>query len=488
LRVGGESSGAMRDFGGARAPWLGVLAVVVALPFGCSERDALHGIAGKGGTAGLGGRSGGGGTSAGKAGGGNMSGSGGRSAGGRGGATGAGGSGAASGEAGTGSDGAPDAGTGGRGTGGSTSGAGEGGAGGASSCEELVAMATLVPSTVTLLVDNSSSMFQTEPSAWTPLYQALMDPTFGAVKALEEKIRFGFASYRGSVVPRTEDDPLCADWTTVPAALDNHAAIDAAYGPIEWPVDQPRWETPTGHAIREATEAIVADASPGQKVILLITDGNPNTCEVLDPECGQDNSIDATQGAFEAGIRLFVVGIGDIVTQPNTGCPLSARCGTLHLQDLANAGRGAPVRPPPGCDDPTSAECQFKYEQCNRGQMLRASYTPNAPDAVAPLLLDTSTSPTPASLAVAITGELGEAVSCTFELDVTVSGDPTESMVLVGGTAATLGAIPGGFTLDANDHTLTLTGTACGAFRNGAPLSITFGCDPATGVPVAERR
>lgn len=482
---------AMAGIGGARALGLGVVALVVGLPFGCSERP-LDVSGGDGAAPSTGGRG-----SAGKGAGGS-GGSVGGTAGGGGTATG--GTGAQSGSSGQSAGGAPSGGNagttndtgmsgeGGAGSGGTTSDAGEGGMGGASACVDLVAGTTLVASTVTLLVDDSSSMFETMPAAWDPLYDALMDPSFGVVKSLEHKIRFGFAAYRGSSTPKAEDDVACADWTLVPAALDNHGQIDAAYGSIVWPDVHPKWETPTGHAIHQAATALAADTAPGQKILLLITDGNPNTCEVLDPQCGQDTAIRATQDAYAAGVTLIAVGIGDIVAQPNNGCPTSARCGPLHLQDLANAGRGFPVRPPPSCEDPTAMGCIYKHEACIPGQVLQASYTPSAPDAVAPLILDTASSPSIASLAAAITGVLDDVVSCTVDLDVNVTGDASVSTVLVGNTPATLGGSTRGFTLDPNGHAITLTGTACADFRDDAALSVRFGCDPDTGLPVATRR
>lgn len=185
---------------------------------------------------------------------------------------------------------------------------------------------------------------------------------------------------------------------------------------------------------------------------------------------------------------LFAAGVGDIISQPNAGCPTSARCGPLHLQDLANAGIGAAVRPPIGCDDPSSVNCAYRYEACHAGQTLTASYTPNAPDAGVPLALDTASSPTPASLATAIAGVLAPLVPCTLELDVTVTGNPAESTVLVASAPVPFEGSPRGFTLAADQRTITLTGTACDDFRAGAPLAVTFHCDSATGRPVAVPR
>lgn len=460
--------------GGARGWSAALAALVMVLPFACSGGSKVSGGPGSsGGSAGASGGSGGKSGGAGAA-----SGASGSSAGGTGaGAAGRGGAGAASGGAGAGAG--DSGGAGASGGAGGAGDAGEGGFGGGGSCEDVVATATLVPATVTLLVDSSSSMWETMPPAWTPLYQALMDPTFGVVPGLEDRIRFGFAAFRGSAVSTPEDDASCAAWTTVPAALDNYGEVDASYAAIEWPETRPKWLTPTGHAIRRASSDLLAEPAPGQKAILLITDGNPNTCVLTDPKCGQDNSIRATQDAHAAGVLLFVVGVGDIISQPNVGCPTSARCGTLHLQDLANAGMGAPVRPPPGCDDPSAAECAYRYEACHPGNMLTASYTPNAPDTGVPLALDTASSPTPASLSTAIADVLAPLVPCTLELDVTVTGNPARSTVLVADTPVPFEGSARGFTLGADERSITLTGSACDDFRAGAPLAVTFHCDAA---------
>ncbi len=74
----------------------------------------------------------------------------------------------------------------------------------------------------------------------------------------------------------------------------------------------------------------MADPNPGRKVIVLGTDGEPDTCAEPNPQNGQDESIAAAQRAFDAGIRVYVVSVGDDV-------------GEAHLQDMANAGAGLPV-------------------------------------------------------------------------------------------------------------------------------------------------
>jgi hypothetical protein len=333
--------------------------------------------------------------------------------------------------------------------------------------------------TVVLLVDNSSSMFETQPPAWPILYNALMDPAMGVVQALDSEIRFGFAAYKGSATPTMETDAACATWAQVAPAFDNHGAIDAVYGPINWPVDRPKWETPTPHAINTAVAALAAynPDPPGPKYILLVTDGNPNTCAKLDPQCGQDLAIKAAQDAYAAGIGLFAMGIGDIVAQPNNGCPTSGRCGPLHLQDLANAGVGAPVQPPPGCEDPADPNCQFKYSGCNVDNILLATYTAAAPDVGVPFSVDTRNADAQAELVTTLTGLLNNVISCSVDMNATVTGDPGLGTVTVGGTPAPYND-GNGWVLDMmNKYTVTLQGTACDSFKGGGELHITFPCE-----------
>jgi hypothetical protein len=356
-------------------------------------------------------------------------------------------------------------------------------------CQELSVVPTPQIPTVELLVDTSSSMWETMPKAWPVLYAALMDPAAGVVQALQSKIRFGFASYKGSTSSHPETDPACATMTKVAPALDNREAIDAAYAPLdaEW-MPGAKWETPTNYAIGYAAQELVAymPDPPGKKFILLVTDGNPNTCEKLDPQCGQDLAIKAAQDAYAQGIGLFVLGVGDIVAQPNNGCPTSARCGLEHLQDMANAGVGAPVQPAPTCDDPASPDCQYKYAGCNPDNTLVAAYTAGAPDVGKPYSVDTSATDAQANLIAALSELLSDAISCTVEMDAIVTGDPSLGVVAVGGMQETY-MDANGWTLEADKFSVTLQGAACSNFKGGQDLHISFPCDP-NGNPIAVHR
>ena len=214
---------------------------------------------------------------------------------------------------------------------------------------------------VELLVDGSSSMF--EQNNWGLVYQSLV--TDGVLAAFEGALNLGVAVYQGKQ-GTSESDPACAQWTDVTFAGDNAgeigntlAAVGNAY------TLGTKWETPTGYAVNVAAQTLDDYAASGgvRKYILLVTDGAPNTCQVLDPQCGQDLTVLAVQNARALGVTTLVVGVGsDSLLQ---GCPTNARCGDQHLQDVANAGVGLPVEPPPD---------GYRFNTCVKNSTLLASY------------------------------------------------------------------------------------------------------------------
>lgn len=174
--------------------------------------------------------------------------------------------------------------------------------------------------TVLLMVDQSGSM--NDPfeggSRWDVLYDTLMDDD-GIVASLEDQVRFGFSLYTGDA------GGTCPRLAEVDIALGNYAAIEAVYDPAN-----PGGETPTGDSIMALLPELVAFAEPGPKAIVLATDGEPDTCEVPNPQQGQGEAIAAAQAAFSMGVSLYIIAVGDDVT-------------TDHQQDMANAGVGRPL-------------------------------------------------------------------------------------------------------------------------------------------------
>ncbi|MBK8937448.1 MAG: VWA domain-containing protein [Polyangiaceae bacterium] len=201
------------------------------------------------------------------------------------------------------------------GDGGNGGGTGEGGA-----CPSVqITFAPTTP-TVLLLVDQSGSMTESfgNGNRWDVLYDTLMDSNNGIVAQLEDQVRFGFALYTGQ-------DGTCPLLSEVNIALGNYDEIDAVYGNAG-----PLGDTPTGDSITAVLPELLAFAEPGPKAIVLATDGEPDTCEVPNPQTGQGEAIAAAQAAFNAGVTLYIIAVGGDVS-------------AQHQQDMANAGTGKPL-------------------------------------------------------------------------------------------------------------------------------------------------
>jgi hypothetical protein len=324
----------------------------------------------------------------------------------------------------------------------------------------------LVP-TVLLLVDTSSSMFDQRAKLWDPLFNALMDPT-GVVATLQDKVRFGFTSYKSVTAP--PGDTTCPELVSTDLKINNFDTIKAAYTMVGvTPTGYFKWETPTGASVAAVAKTL-ADFKPdppGPKFILLVTDGDPDTCTIKDPQCGQDESIKAVQDAYAAGIGTFAIGIGDIVNSLD----MSMRVGKDHLQDLANAGSGQPVAP---------NTVNYSYSQCVASAGgLKATYaaaaqTPGTAAYFTVSAADGKTAQT--QLASAILASLAQTRSCTFNMDAKVTGDASLGTLTVNGQALTYGD-PNGWQLGADLVSVSLSGSACDGWKkDGGKLNVVFPC------------
>lgn len=207
---------------------------------------------------------------------------------------------------------------------------GGGGDGGGPVCVDIdLQFDEMIPSVV-LLIDRSGSMNAEFPGAsnrWEAVKQALLDPDSGVIPQLQDRVRFGLLLYtsddgnEGGQCPQLIGDGI-------PIALDNLAAIKGVYEPADYLTDG---DTPTAEAVVAAREMLQDFSEPGPKVIVLATDGEPDTCEDADAHNDVTNqrSVSTVAETYAAGISVSIIAVGDEVRDE-------------HLQQLANAGAGLP--------------------------------------------------------------------------------------------------------------------------------------------------
>jgi hypothetical protein len=294
-------------------------------------------------------------------------------------------------------------------------------------CPDVNFTATSVTPTVQLILDQSGTMVEPYGTTdrWNALRTALIDPTTGVVANLESQVVFGATLYSGT----SADDgtglqvgiPPCPGLTSRPRALNNYAAIQSLLqgaSPIE--------DTPTAPTI----DAVIADfmanpPMPGSPpIIVLATDGLPDTCENADPRNASEQAaadataVAAAQRAWTAGIKLIYLSVGDDVTD-------------THAQRMANAGAG---------QDPITGTETF-YRANN-----------------------------PAQLQAAFDAIIGGVLSCRLDLDGDV--DPTQG----GSGTVTLNGNPLMYGTDwtlIDTNTIELLGAACDTLLSSPNPSVT---------------
>lgn len=278
--------------------------------------------------------------------------------------------------------------------------------------------------TFQLVVDQSGSMdedFDAGNTRWEAVESTLVGPT-GVVTELQSSIRFGVSFYA---------NPMMG---TCPAVQSLSPQLDAADEiSTFFAAEQPGGDTPTGESLEQITGDLLGDPWEGDKVMVLATDGEPDTCAVPEPASGAETdmvrgvAVDAVAAAYAQGIRTFVISVGFGVAEE-------------HLQDLANAGVGAQ----PG--DPDAP-----FYVANDSDSLIAAF-----DSIVAGLRP-CTFPLSAPLPAALAG------SCSL----TVNGDgfPYDD--------------PDGWAIQADETTLELQGTACDAIQEGVvAIELKCACEP----------
>lgn len=179
--------------------------------------------------------------------------------------------------------------------------------------------------TFQLVIDQSGSMdqvFDGTATRWDAVESTLVGPD-GVVTTLQSDIRFGASFYTNSTMGGS-----CPAVQTLPPALDIAADLTDLFAMLG-----PDGDTPTGESIEQITGDLLNDMWDGDKVMVLATDGEPDTCAVPEPAPGPETdmaravAVDAVAAAYAAGISTFVISVGPEIADE-------------HLQDLANAGQG----------------------------------------------------------------------------------------------------------------------------------------------------
>jgi hypothetical protein len=217
--------------------------------------------------------------------------------------------------------------------------------------------AEALPAVLELVVDTSGSMDW--PPGWAPTSPDDSQPpgttkweiTRDALLAAVESLR-GDTALGANFYPNTSGDegvPCLLNLVALPISLLGRVSSNvrstwaAAVNDV-----QPDGATPTHGAYLFGLQQLAETDLPGNKFVLLITDGTP-TC-TMDCECTEDNLpvdsqplIDETASALASGVRTFVI-----------GSPGSEETLGVLSQVASEGGTGKP-----GCSDAGPVYCHF---------------------------------------------------------------------------------------------------------------------------------
>jgi len=179
-------------------------------------------------------------------------------------------------------------------------------------CPAVHFAATPTTPSIQLLIDRSGSMDMNDISPTR--YRAIESGINTVVSMLDQQVYFGASLFSA--------DMPCPKLYSTPMRKKGNASTIAALIAGQ----QPGGNTPTAPSIDQVVADFVANPPPmgSPPVIVLATDGEPNSCQNGNPTLGP--SITAAQNAYAKGIRLYILGLAGLNTQ--------------FLQDMANAGTG----------------------------------------------------------------------------------------------------------------------------------------------------
>lgn len=172
---------------------------------------------------------------------------------------------------------------------------------------------------------------------WNVVRNVLLNPDSGVVKPLEDDVRFGLALYSSE---NGNIGGTCPILTEVDLAFGNHAAMLEAFECSDILSD-----TPTRESLTATAEELAGMDVEGPKVIVLATDGEPDTCECANwddnngrPAVCDENGAAAAERdlVVEEALRIHEE-LGITVEVINVSNPDNTALAD-HLDDVAEAG------------------------------------------------------------------------------------------------------------------------------------------------------
>jgi len=294
---------------------------------------------------------------------------------------------------------------------------------------------------------------------------------------LDAQVRFGFTSIYGTNPSAGGMCPALQGMLTndISPALHNAATISALYDGLAAAPNSAqsgtKVEAPVSAAISTLAQVLAADATPGSKNIVLLTDGQADYCDDSNALCAPDSVVFRLQKAHAAGITTLVLGMQTSLFDLPPGL----------LQSFANAGAGEATLAPVRANGTTF---DF-YDQCAAVPGWAADLTESGnPHARGSTLGSYSTAMGPSAPYLPngangseLASRLSAALkSCSFDLAGQLQIDPSK---LTGAAVAIAGAnvsqdATNGWGLASNKKTIVLNGSACATWRMPQSTGITF--------------
>lgn len=172
---------------------------------------------------------------------------------------------------------------------------------------------------------------------WNVVRNVLLHPDRGVVKPLEDDVRFGMALYSSE---NGNAGGTCPTLTEVDLGFGSHADMLSAMQCSDM-VD----DTPTRESLTATAEQLAAMDVDGPKVIVLATDGEPDTCICSDWNDNNGRPAECDEAGAAAAERTLVVAeaqrihdeLGITVEVINVSTPDNMTLAN-HLDEVAEAG------------------------------------------------------------------------------------------------------------------------------------------------------